>query len=74
MGFISDLYSYQQGLEISRHGYPFYALIQAAMRQADDQNLHRLKMCWPDVYEDLYARYHAPGGLLPHEQEPPKGG
>lgn len=47
--------------------YPFYGLIMAAMRGADDVNTAKLKAAWPDVYEELYARYHAPGGLLTGE-------
>jgi len=48
--------------------FPFYAIIMMAMRKADDGNLHMLKGCWPDVWEELQARYHAPGGLLPGEE------
>jgi hypothetical protein len=25
----------------------------------------RLRHAWPEVYAELYARYHAPGGVLP---------
>lgn len=44
---------------------PFYALIMAAMRQADTANAERLRHMFPVVWDELQARYHAPGGLLP---------
>ena len=46
----------------------FYALIQAAMRLADTDNLKALKKHWPKEWQDLQARYSAPGGLLPDER------
>jgi len=62
------LYEYEVGLKISSKNYPFYALIQAAMRQADSDNAQRLKQAWPKVWDELQARYNAPGGLLPGEE------
>jgi len=59
-----SLYDYKIGLEIAAQDYPFYSLIQAAMRQADTENLGRLKQAWPNIWEELKARYNAPGGLL----------
>lgn len=46
---------------------PFYALIQAAMRKADTNNLEKLKMAFPDTWKELEDRYHAPGGILPED-------
>lgn len=46
---------------------PFYALIQAAMRRADTDNLIKLRRCWPEVWAELQTRYHAPDGTLPGE-------
>jgi hypothetical protein len=63
-----SLYDYKAGLEISAQDYPFYALIQAAMRQADSTNIELLKSCWPGIWEELRARYNSPGGLLPNER------
>ena len=51
------------------HGAPFYALIMAAMRGADTHNEAKLRFAWPEVWDELYARYHAPGGLLEYERE-----
>jgi hypothetical protein len=52
-------------LEVSDDNY--YALIMAAMRGADVNNLGKLKREWPEVWEELYKRYNAPGGLLEGE-------
>jgi hypothetical protein len=61
------LFEYEEGLEIAANDPSFYALIQAAMRKADTENLEMLKGCWPKVFEELFARYNAPGGRLPEE-------
>lgn len=58
------LYDYKRSLEVSAAHYPFYSLIMAAMRQADTDNLERLKRSFPEVWNDLRARYNAPGGVL----------
>jgi len=59
-----SFYDYKESLKIAAQDYPFYALIMAAMRQADSDNAMRLKSMWPEVWADLEKRYHAPGGLL----------
>lgn len=64
-----SLYDYKKGIEAATEDYPFYALIQAAMRQADNDNIEKLKLAFPDTWAELNARYHAPGGLLPGEEE-----
>lgn len=61
-------YDYERSKEIASRGYPFYALIMAAMRQADTDNLEMLKKCWPSVHNELFGRYNAPGGILPEEE------
>lgn len=61
-----SLYDYQQSQKLTDEG--FYTLIMAAMRQADDSNLARIKSLWPREYEELKARYNAPGGILPSER------
>ena len=60
-----SLYDYQRSQKITNE--PFYALIMAAMRQADDLNLETLKDGFPDIYKELEARYNAPDGVLPGE-------
>lgn len=59
-----SLFDYNISKRISAEDYPFYALIMAAMRQADTDNVVLLKHAWPDVWDDLYKRYHAPEGRL----------
>lgn len=64
-----SLHAYACSQDIAAHGWPFYALIMAAMRQADTRNTAALRAAFPDTWDELQARYHAPGGRLPHEQE-----
>ena len=45
-------------------GNAFYSLLQAAMRRADGENAALLHKNWPHVWDDLCARYNAPGGVL----------
>lgn len=61
-------YDYIMGLEIATHAYPFYALIQAALRQADTDNVEKLRAAFPQVWAELEARYKAPGGYLEGEE------
>jgi hypothetical protein len=61
-------YDYKVGREISAKDYPFYALIQAAMRQADTFNLEALKFAFPETFKELQERYNAPGGKLEGEE------
>ena len=58
-------YKTGQGIEAQCHS--FYALIQAAMRQADNENQAKLSAAWPEVWEELQARYKAPGGVLSND-------
>ncbi|HPS39180.1 MAG TPA: hypothetical protein PL124_07180 [Candidatus Cloacimonadota bacterium] len=63
-----SLYDYNHSQQIACGFHPFYGIIMAAMRQADSTNLEKLKAMWPDTWEELQARYNAPGGLLPGEK------
>ena len=62
-----SLYDYRQSISISSHGHPFYALIMAAMRQADDDNVAILKEAFSEVWDELNERYNAPGGRIGKE-------
>jgi hypothetical protein len=62
-----SLHDYRESQQIARHDYPFYALIMAAMRQADSENIVRLRVSFPEIFKELDARYHAPGGRLEGE-------
>ena len=57
-------HEYLVSQELAEKDHPFYALIMAAMRKADTTNEAKLKAAWPEVWKELYARYHAPGGAL----------
>ncbi len=57
------LYDYQMGAKLESLNFPFYALIQAAMRQADTENLEKLRAAWPEVYDELKYYYNLPGAL-----------
>lgn len=62
-------YDYKQSRKASEYG--FYSLIMAAMRNADDINMAKLKAAWPNIFEELKARYNAPGGVLDTDPKPP---
>lgn len=63
-----SLHEYRVSRQISEQGYPFYALIMAAMRQADGPNLTMLKTMFPLVWEELKERYNLPGGAYPNDE------
>lgn len=64
-----SLFDYKQSIDITARDYSFYALIMAAMRQADTYNLSRLQNEFPEVHIELVKRYNAPGGVLPEEEK-----
>jgi hypothetical protein len=47
----------------------YYALIMAAMRNADTDNLRKLGEAFPEVWTELLKRYDAPSGLLEGETD-----
>jgi hypothetical protein len=59
-----SLHEYLMSQEIDSKQYPFYALIMAAMRQADTRNLASLQDGFPQVWTEFQARYNAPGGII----------
>jgi hypothetical protein len=63
-----SFWDYHQSKEIVHFGYSFYDLIMAAMRQADSNNIEKLKAAFPEVYRELLVRYRAPGGKLEGEK------
>ena len=62
-----NLYDYEVSRNINAESPPFYALIAAAMRQADSINTEKLRAAFPGVYADLVARHNAPDGKLEGE-------
>ena len=62
-----SLHGYHVSVNIGRTDPPFYALIMAAMRKADTDNLAKLQAAWPDVWREFQSRYDAPLGVLPED-------
>lgn len=60
-------HEYKVSQEISKSDPPFYALIMSAMRKADSTNIEKLKLVFPDTFNELQERYNAPGGKLEGE-------
>lgn len=61
-------FDYEVSKHLAAEDHPFHALVMAAMRKADDENGDKLRAAFPLVWAELWARYHAPGGLLADEQ------
>jgi len=55
---------YFQSQEIEGKNYDFYAIVMAAMRNVDTDNLEKLQAAFPETWEELLKRYNAPGGVL----------
>lgn len=64
-----SLNDYKVSKELSKDDPPFDAIIMLAMRKADDINLSNLIVYWPKLWDELKARYNAPGGLLKGEED-----
>lgn len=62
-----SLHEYLCSQAISAEDPPFYALLFAMIRQADTDNVEKIKRAWPDKWEEMQARYNAPGGILPED-------
>jgi len=63
-----SLHDYKESQELEAKGYGFYALIMAAMRQADDMNTQRLRQVYPALFVELQQRYNAQQGLINNEE------
>lgn len=63
-GYSSDYFAYKASIELGRGDPSFYGLVMAAMRKADTTNAAILRRAFPSVWDDLQARYLAPGGVL----------
>ena len=46
----------------------FDSLIMAAYRKADTRNAEKLKAAFPEIVQELQARYDAPGGYIGEER------
>ena len=63
-----SLFDYRASQHLASIDAPFYALIMAALRQADTSNVAKIRAAWPEVAAEFQARYNAPGGVLPGER------
>lgn len=60
-----SLHSYQHFIrELRPHDHPFSSIIFAAMWKADPENSERLRLAFPNLYEEFMARYNSPGGAI----------
>lgn len=62
------LHAYMESQKIAAQDPPFCALIAAAARKADTENMAKLEAMWPQTVADLRKRYNAPGGRLENER------
>ena len=64
-----SLYGYRESQELAQRDWGFDSLIMAAMRKADSDNLDILRGVFPEIWQELRARYNAPGGMLAGEAD-----
>lgn len=62
-----SLFDFQESSKAAAE-YPFFALIMAAMRNADSHNSALLRDTFPELWAEISARYNAPGGILPDDE------
>lgn len=60
------IYDYTRAREL--RGEPFYALLMAAVAEADSFNYEKLRAVFPEIVAEVQERYEAPGGLLVGER------
>ena len=65
-------FDYEMSKRIAAEDYPFYALIMAAMRQADTNNLLRLQEAFPEIWAELKYRFMSPDGIHPMDRPAPE--
>ena len=56
-----DPHAYEMSRKIDTEDYPFYALIMAAMRQADTRNAAKLREAFPDTWAYIEHAYNCVG-------------
>ena len=60
-------HDYYVSMRIASECYPFYALLCALFRQADSDNVVKLRAAFPDEMAMFEERYNNPGGLSNQE-------
>lgn len=63
-----SLYDYRKARDLQGQDTPVAALLMAAMLRGDTDHVNRLRLAFPELYQELTDRYHAPAGLLPVER------
>ena len=56
-----SLFDYSVSQRLSVDDPPFAALIMAALRKADTRNAAKLSAAFPEICDEMQARYNAPG-------------
>lgn len=62
-----SLYDYHYSRKLILDDPPFDSLIFAAIRKADSTNMERLKRSFPELAEEMQARYNARLGVIPSD-------
>lgn len=62
-----SLYSYYESKKIAKVDYNFDALIMAALRKADSFNTTKLRLAFPEIFEEFFKRYNSPAGVIDNE-------
>lgn len=70
MTHTTTVHDYEYARRLVAQDPPFWALVIAAMRRADTNNERALREAFPQVWEELDRRYHAPMALLEGESRP----
>ena len=65
-----SLHEYLYSKTLDRYDPPFYALLFAMMRKADKLNTVKLRVMWPEKFEEFKRRYNAQCGVIPEDEWP----
>jgi hypothetical protein len=61
---MATLADYQDSKKLNATDHSLASLIFAAIQKADNFNLNRFRMVFPEYYDEFMARYQAPGGAI----------
>lgn len=60
-------HEYEVSRKIAAEDPPFYGIVMAALRKADDKNYRLLRAAFPTVEREFQDRYNLPAGMYPSE-------
>ena len=63
-------YDYMESRRLESMDFSFASIIMGAIRKADDVNLRKLEMVFPELVLEMKLRYNARGGYLKGEENP----